>query len=74
MTCYIAATMPKYKVGERVRVKLSGGRIVDAIVKAVIDRTDGTRYQVSSGDETAFVRSWRIVEPKNAKADTRKSR
>jgi hypothetical protein len=68
MTCYIAVTMPKYKVGERVRVKLSGGRIVDAIVKAVIDRTDGTRYQVSSGDETAFVRSWRIVEPKNAKA------
>jgi hypothetical protein len=56
--------MPKYMVGERVRVKLSGGRIEDAVVKAVVEKTDGTRYQVSFADETALVHSWRIVESK----------
>jgi hypothetical protein len=41
--------MPKYKVGDHVLVKLSGGRIVEATVKAVVDTTDGTRLQVSFG-------------------------
>ncbi len=38
--------MPKYKVGDRVLVKLSGGRIVEATVKAVVDTTEGVRLQV----------------------------
>ena len=29
--------MPKHKVGDRVLVKLSGGRIVEATVKAIVD-------------------------------------
>jgi hypothetical protein len=41
MTCYIAATMPKYKVGDRVLVKLSGDRIVEATIKAIVDTTEG---------------------------------
>jgi hypothetical protein len=35
MTFYIAGTMRKYKVGDHLEVKLSGGRIVNAVIKAV---------------------------------------
>ena len=41
MTCYIAATMRKYKVVDHLEVKLSGGRLVKAVVKAVVGTTDG---------------------------------
>jgi hypothetical protein len=62
MTCYIAATMPKYKLGDHVLVKLSGGRIVEATVKAIVDKTDSIRLQVSFGDETALIYLWQIVK------------
>ncbi len=62
MTCYIAATMPKYKVGDRLLVALSGGRIVKAEVKAVRETTEGTRLQVSFGEETALIYLWQVVE------------
>ena len=53
----------KYKVGQRVLVKLSGGRIVDATIKAIIDTTDGVRLQVSFGEETALIiYLWKIVK------------
>jgi hypothetical protein len=35
-----------YAVGDRVKINLHTGRIVDATVKAVIDHTDGKRLQV----------------------------
>lgn len=35
--------MRKNKVGDHVLVKLSGGRIVEATIKAVIETTDGVR-------------------------------
>jgi hypothetical protein len=54
--------MPKYKIGDRVLVKLSGGRIVEATVKAIVDRTDGVRFQVSFGDETALTYLWQIAK------------
>jgi hypothetical protein len=54
--------MRKYKVGDRVLVKLSGGRIVEASVKAVVETTNGVRLQVSFGDETARIYLWQIVE------------
>ena len=47
--------MPKYKVGDRVLVKLSGGRIVEATIKAIGDTTEGVRLQVSFGEETALI-------------------
>lgn len=53
--------MPKYKVGDHLTVKLSGGRIVEATVKAIVDKTDGIRLQVSFGDETALIYPWQIV-------------
>jgi hypothetical protein len=55
--------MPKsYKVGEHVQVKLSGGRIVEAVVKAITESTDGVRLQVSFGNETARIYLWQVVE------------
>jgi hypothetical protein len=54
--------MPKHKVGDHVLVKLSGGRIVEATVKAIVDTIDGLRLQVSFGNETALIYLWQIVE------------
>ena len=52
-----------YAVGDSVRVNLHTGRIVDATIKAVIERTDGKRLQVDFGkDETALVYLWQVVE------------
>jgi hypothetical protein len=53
--------MPKHKVGDHILVKLSGGRIVEATVKAIIDATDGVRLQVSFGEETARIYEWQIL-------------
>ena len=53
--------MSDYKVGDLVLVKLSGGRIVEATIKAVIETTEGVRLQVSFGDETARIYEWQIV-------------
>ena len=47
--------MPKYKIGDHVLVKLSGERLVQATIKAIIDTTEGVRLQVSFGDETARI-------------------
>lgn len=54
--------MRKHQVGGRVLVKLSGGRIVEATIKAIVDTTDGVRLQVSFGDGTARIYEWQIVE------------
>jgi hypothetical protein len=52
-----------YAVGDLVKVNVHTGRIVDAMVKAVIERTDGKRLQVDFGkDETALVHLWQVVE------------
>jgi hypothetical protein len=52
-----------YAVGDRVKVNLHTGRIVDATIKAIIDRTGGKRLQVDFGkDETALVYLWQVVE------------
>jgi hypothetical protein len=54
--------MRKYKVGDHLLVKLSGGRIVEGTIKAIVDTTEGVRLQVSFGDETAKIFLWQIVE------------
>jgi hypothetical protein len=52
-----------YAVGDRVKVNLHTGKIVDATVKAIIEHTDGKRLQVDFGkDETALVHLWQVVE------------
>jgi hypothetical protein len=52
----------EFKVGEHVIVQLSGGRLVDAEIKAIIETTDGKRLQVSFGEETARIYLWQVVE------------
>ena len=43
------ANLSEFKVGDRVKVNLHTGRIVEATVKALIERTDGKRLQVDFG-------------------------
>jgi hypothetical protein len=38
-----------------VLVKLSGGRIVEVTIKAVVETTEGVRLQVSFEEETALI-------------------
>ena len=73
-TCYSGVTMHKLKVGGLVQAELSGGRVVEATVMAVINKTDGTRLQVSFGHETALIYLWQVVKTNSANTDTRKSR
>jgi hypothetical protein len=53
--------MRKHKVGDHPLVKLSGGRIVEATVKAVVDGTDGIRLQVSFRNETELMYLWQSL-------------
>jgi len=41
---------------------LSGGRLVDAEIKVIIETTDGKRLQVSVGTETARIYLRQVVE------------
>ena len=54
--------MSDFKVGQHILVKLSGGRLVNAEIKAVIDKTEGKRLQVSFGNESARIYVWQVVE------------
>ena len=55
----------QFKVGDLVTVSLSGGRIVDATVTAVVKYTKAPRLQVSYGkDETALVYLWQVSAPR----------
>ena len=50
-----------FKVGDRVSVTLHTGLLVDATVRAIVQRTDGVHLQVDYGkDETALVELWRV--------------
>ena len=49
------------QVGDHLLVKLSGGRIVEATIKAVVETTEGVRLQVSFGNETALIYPWQMV-------------
>ena len=46
----------QFKRGDRVKVSLSVGQVVDATIRAVIESTDGIKLQVDFGHEqTALV-------------------
>jgi hypothetical protein len=52
----------EYRTGQHVRVKLSGGRIEEAKIAAVIPHEDGVQLQVDFGhDETALIELWQVV-------------
>lgn len=49
-----------YEVGDRVKVNLHNGEVVDAVIRAVID---DEKFQVDFGKfETALLQKWQIVE------------
>jgi hypothetical protein len=52
----------EYKVGDRIKVRLTGGRLVDAEIKAIVETSEGKRLQVSFGEETARIYLWQVVE------------
>ena len=54
--------MNEFKVGDRIMVQLTGGRLVDAEIKAIIETIQGKRLQVSFGEETARIYLWQVVE------------
>jgi hypothetical protein len=56
-----ASEVSDYKVGQHIMVKLSGGRLVEAEIKAVVETTEGERLQVSSGNETARIYLGRLL-------------
>jgi len=54
--------MRDYEVGDRVKIQLTGGRLVDAEIKAIIETPQGKRLLVSFGEETARIYLWQVVE------------
>ncbi len=52
----------EYKVGDRIKVRLTGGRLVDAEIKAIVETSEGKRLQVSFGEETARIYVWQVAE------------
>jgi hypothetical protein len=52
----------EYKVGDRIKVRLTGGRLVDAGIKAIVETSEGKRLQVSFGEEIARIYLWQVVE------------
>jgi hypothetical protein len=62
LSCPRVRSQELRRSGGHVLVELSGGRIVEATVKALVNKTDGDRLQVSFGNETALIYFWQIVE------------
>ena len=52
----------EYKVGDKIQISL-GNRIMDAMIRAVMEQTDGLRLQVDFGNEqTALIHEWQVVK------------
>ena len=54
----------QFKVGDKIRVNLHHGKIEDAVVRALIEHTDGTKLQVDvvGLDLTALIDTRQVVE------------
>ena len=51
------------KVGDKIRVNMHSGKIVDATVKAIIDTVGGVKYQIDFDvQRTALISEWQIVK------------
>jgi len=57
--------LSEFKVGDRVKINMQRGRIVEAEVRAVVEKTHGVRLQVSFGEETALIYLWQEVEKRS---------
>jgi hypothetical protein len=53
----------EFRGGEKVRVNLHAGKIVDATIRAIIPQTDGLRLQVDFGfEQSALIHVWQGVD------------
>jgi hypothetical protein len=53
----------QFPVGDKIRVNMHAGKIVDAAIKALISTTNGVQYQVDFGfDQTALIHQWQILK------------
>jgi len=53
----------QFNVGDKIRVNMDAGQVVDAVVEAVISQTDGLRLPVDLGfNQTALIREWKVVK------------
>jgi hypothetical protein len=53
----------QFKVDDHIRVSMHGGKIVDAVIKAILDTTDGLKYQIDFGkDQTATISERQVVK------------
>jgi hypothetical protein len=53
--------MSKYEIGQQIQVRLSTGRVVDVQIRAIVQYTDGEKFQVDFENQTALVRGFQIV-------------
>ena len=52
----------EFKVGDKIRVNLHHGKIEDAIVRAMIEHTDGLKLQVDfDHEQAALIEEWQII-------------
>jgi hypothetical protein len=58
----LGASMSDFKVGEHVTVILTGGRLVEAEIKAIVETKQGKRLEVSFVNQTARIYLWQVVE------------
>ena len=61
----VPAKEPKreFKVADKIRVNLHLGKIEDAIIRAVIQNSDGFKLQVDFGHEqTALIEEWQVIK------------
>lgn len=50
-----------YQVGDRIQISLNN-RIVDAVIRAVVEQTDGLRLQDFGHEQTALIHEWQVVK------------
>jgi hypothetical protein len=52
----------QFNVGDKIRVNMHAGKIVDATIKPVIPQTDEVQLQVDFGfNQTALIHEWQVV-------------
>jgi hypothetical protein len=51
-----------YNVGSRVRVKLYGGKIIEAEITAIVNQSTGRKIRISFGKESVAINPEQIIE------------
>jgi len=50
-----------FRAGDKIRVNLHHGKIEDAVVRAVVEHTDGFKLQIDGNDQTALIDASQVV-------------